>query len=88
MENTILELFHHIHHEGDTHKVHHCGGSHRDIDMKCDYNIKHCKCGKHRVDSLQIIGHDFVHNEFLVGDFKEVCPEGGWHIESGEIIKK
>ena len=87
MENRLLELFHHIHHDGGVHKVHHCGGEHSRISVKLDYNIEHCKCGKHKVDALQIIGHDFEHNEVLIGNFKESCPEGGWHIESGEVIK-
>jgi hypothetical protein len=46
MEN-ILYLFHHIHHSNDEHEVHHCGGKHRGLD----YKIRHCGCGKHRINA-------------------------------------
>jgi len=80
----LLALFHHVHHEKDYHEVHHCGGEHRKINPKLDYNIRHCRCNKHNIDRKQAIGHDFELNEILV-EFAEQCPEGGWHIESGMI---
>jgi len=81
----MLDLFHHIHHNSEGHVVHHCGGKHVEVDPKLDYNIEHCKCGKHRIDKKKVIGHDFSHNEVLV-EFFEKCPEGGWHIESGKKV--
>ena len=78
----ILDLFHHIHH--DTHVVHHCGGKHVEMNPKLDYNIGHCSCGKHRIDKQQAVGHDFDINEIKV-IFDELCPQGGWHVESGKI---
>lgn len=79
----ILYFFHHIHHLDGKHEVHHCGGQHRDLS----YNIKHCECGKHTINKREVKGHDFNENSVKV-KFYEKCPEGGWHIESGKIIKK
>ncbi|MFH1500505.1 MAG: hypothetical protein ABIE22_01005 [archaeon] len=76
----ILELFHHVHHENEGHKVHHCGGDHEDAQ----YSIEHCKCGKHKIDKKEAIGHDFEKKEVKV-EFSEECLEGGWHVESGVI---
>lgn len=77
MEN-ILYLFHHIHHSKNKHEVHHCGRKHKNLD----YTIKHCKCGKHRINRQIAIGHDF-NNKPIKIKFSEKCPNGGWHIESG-----
>ncbi|HAM88975.1 MAG: hypothetical protein US83_C0002G0075 [Candidatus Falkowbacteria bacterium GW2011_GWC2_38_22] len=92
----IISLFHHIHHHGDDHKVHHCGGRHVVIDKKLDYNIWHCACGKHCIDKQIAIGHatdsDLNSVEVKI-KFQEYCPEsywrveGGWHIESGRKIE-
>lgn len=81
----IIEMFHHIHHMGDEHIVHHCGGRHAEGNPKLDYQIKHCGCGKHCINKSEAIGHDSEKKEILV-EFTECCPEGGWHIESGVII--
>ncbi|MFA5985993.1 MAG: hypothetical protein WC819_01430 [Parcubacteria group bacterium] len=85
----ILSLFHHIHHEGDVHNVHHCGGKHQAIDPKVNYVIEHCSCGKHAINKQTAIGH--ATNEFLTPvtcmiTFTEKCPDGGWHIESGVVM--
>ena len=79
----VLELFHHIHHFDGKHEVHHCGGNHPGLN----YTINHCKCGKHHIDKEIAKGHDWNMNEQLV-KFKEKCPQGGWHVESGIFIKK
>jgi hypothetical protein len=86
----ILSLFHHTHHKDGEHKVHHCGGKHREVNSKLDYTIKHCSCGKHSIDKEIALGH--VTNKFLEAKeldikFLEKCPKGGWHIESGILIK-
>jgi len=78
----ILYLFHHIHHEGKKHEVHHCGGEHRGLN----YKIEHCKCGKHSINKKEAKGHDFNNNLVKV-KFFEKCSSGEWHIESGRIIK-
>lgn len=77
----IEYLFHHIHHNKGKHEVHHCGGRHKDLD----YTIKHCKCDLHSINKKQGIGHDF--DKPIKVKFFEKCPQGGWHIESGKIIK-
>ena len=85
----VVSLFHHIHHEGKKageHKVHHCGGDHVKINPKLNYTITHCKCGKHKIDVKEAIGHDPMSEEVVIV-FEENCPEGGWHIESGRIKK-
>lgn len=84
--NDIIFLFHHIHHDANEHRVHHCGGKHKDIDPKVDYTISHCLCGKHSINKEMAIGHAV--NEQLTAcevkvKFLEKCPHGGWHIESG-----
>ncbi|HCP08353.1 MAG TPA: hypothetical protein DIT25_00960 [Candidatus Moranbacteria bacterium] len=82
----ILFLFHHIHHEADSHKVHHCGGKHRKIDPEVDYEIFHCSCGKHSINKQSAIGHatnEKLESISLSINFREKCPDGGWHIESG-----
>ncbi len=81
----ILSLFHHIHHNNGEHIVHHCGGKHAEIDPKLTYNISHCSCDKHKINQKIAIGHDFDMNTIRI-EFKEKCPEGGWHLESGKII--
>ncbi len=84
-----LSLFHHIHHEGKKvieHKVHHCGGDHVKIDSSLTYTITHCKCGKHKIDVKEALGHDPRSEEVIIV-FEENCPEGGWQIESGKIKK-
>ena len=82
----VVSLFHHIHHKGEKveHKVHHCGGEHVKINPKLNYTITHCKCGKHKIDVKEATGHDNMSKEVVIV-FKENCPEGGWHIESGRI---
>jgi len=65
--------------------VHHCGGLHEGID----FTIKHCSCGKHSIDKETEIGHAADENLELKDvkvRFTEKCPDGGWHIESGERI--
>ncbi len=88
-KNEILSLFHHIHHFNSKHEVHHCGGKHVVGDPKLNYKIKHCKCGKHSIDKKSVLGHSTDEKlqpvEAMV-EFIEICPDGGWHIESG--IKK
>ena len=89
-EKEILSLFHHIHHFDNKHEVHHCGGEHAKIDPKVDYRIKHCNCGKHSIDKQIATGHATGSdlNSFEVKiEFKEVCPGGGWHLESGIKLK-
>lgn len=89
--NEIISLFHHIHHEDGEHEVHHCGGDHVRVDAAVDYNIEHCGCGKHTIDKQIATGHDLDKKlELLEVDiqFKEKCPDGGWHIESGEKAPK
>ena len=86
MEN-ILYLFHHIHHGKDSHAVHHCGGEHKKIDPSVDYMIEHCSCSKHRIDRETAIGHATGENIEIIDiniRFTEKCPDGGWHVESGE----
>jgi len=86
----ILDLFHHIHHKRGRHKVHHCGDTHIRINPKLDYFIKHCSCGKHSINKRTVIGHTINENLELVEikiKFKEKCPKGGWHIESGVRAK-
>ena len=80
-EKILIEsLFHHIHHNNEQHKVHHCGGNHKELD----YTIEHCKCGKHKIDKQEAIGHDSNNGEVKV-KFIENCPEGGWHVEKGVV---
>lgn len=31
-KDNIIYLFHHIHHDSDVHRVHHCGGNHKGVD--------------------------------------------------------
>jgi len=70
--------------------VHHCGGEHEKNDPTVNYNIKHCLCGKHQIDKEEAFGHTVSENNLeskpIKIKFKEACPEGGWHIESGGII--
>ena len=88
-KNEILSLFHHIHHDDNGHKVHHCGGDHISVDQKLDYTIKHCSCGKHSINKETAVGHATDINikpvEIKI-KFLERCPDGGWHIESGNPI--
>jgi len=86
MQDSLLFLFHHIHHKEDGHEVHHCGGTH----PNSNYTIGHCGCGKHKIDKEEATGHAAA-NETLEPfevkvKFTETCPEGGWHIESGVKI--
>ncbi len=82
----VLTLFHHIHHLNNCHIVHHCGGNHSKINVKVNYNIKHCNCNKHNIDKSEAIGHDSRNKEILI-EFIEQCPEGGWHIEGGITVE-
>ncbi len=82
----ILYLFHHIHHKGQNHAVHHCGGTHGKIDADVDYSIQHCSCGKHSINKKFVVGHGTGENFDTIKieiKFLEKCPDGGWHIESG-----
>lgn len=88
--DNILHLFHHIHHkkEGKTivHEVHHCGGDHIKVDPKLNYSIKHCPCGRHSISKEIAIGHATGGNlkpKEVKIKFREKCPDGGWHIETG-----
>ena len=88
--DSLLSLFHHLHHEGKPpkHETHHCGGDHPDPEI--DYTIEHCPCGLHTIDKPEAVGHatrgDLDLLEVTV-EFKEKCPDGGWHIESGKLTK-
>lgn len=85
--DSLLSLFHHLHHTPKGHKVHHCGGDHVQIDSNLDYTIRHCACGKHRINKKKAVGHATGSKGELIEirfQFKEVCPEGGWHLESGK----
>jgi len=87
-QDRLLNLFHHIHHVNGEHKVHHCGGAHKDIDPTVDYTIEHCGCGKHKIDKQEAVGHASDANLDLFDvrvTFTEPCPEGGWHVESGDV---
>lgn len=86
---SVLYLFHHIHHENKKHIVHHCGGQHKNIDKKLDYSIKHCLCRKHSINRKSAFGHNInidLNNKLVKIAFSEKCPYGGWHIESGKVI--
>jgi hypothetical protein len=85
----LLSLFHHLHHKDEdgeiVHEIHHCGGKHKDLP----YTISHCKCGKHRIDMQEAEGHGTETGTDLLPlnvKFSQECPEGGWHIESGEVV--
>ncbi len=81
----LTELFHHIHHNHENHKVHHCGGKHTGVD----YEIEHCSCGFHRIDK-QVATGDTIDKKLqkrkVAIRFTKKCPDGGWHIESGEVL--
>ncbi len=80
--NGLLGMFHHVHHSGTAHRVHHCGNGHDDAD----YKIEHCTCGKHRIDKEKVTTEKHSPNEFQIDIFfNSECPDGGWHIESGEV---
>jgi len=85
-KENLIYLFHHIHHEAGEHKVHHCGGQHQSKNPKLDYEIRHCQCGLHRINKKTAIGHG-TNQEEIEAEFLEQCPEGGWHIESGQVLK-
>lgn len=96
----VRSLFHHIHHEkGDAgvlnHEIHHCGGKHKDLP----YTVEHCSCGKHRINRKKAVGHGTEEVQNRKGEetldllevqmtFTERCPDGGWHLESGKVLKK
>jgi len=84
-EANILYLFHHLHHSSDIHEVHHCGEKH----PATDYTINHCSCGLHRIDK-QIANGDTIDENLnkrkVLIKFTEKCPQGGWHIESGQVL--
>lgn len=89
--NSLLNLFHHIHHEENEHKVHHCGGKHVLVDPTVDYSIHHCSCQKHSIDKQKATGHatdQYLNSLPIAIEFNELCPEGGWHIESGVQTKE
>lgn len=74
----LLSLFHHIHHENGKHEVHHCGGLH----AASEYTIAHCSCSLHSVNRQIVVGHASVR---VAVRFTEICPDGGWHMESGIV---
>lgn len=79
-------LFHHVHHDGEIHKVHHCGGDH-DVG----YEIHHCRCGKHAINKEVVCTLQHSANEFPICiQFTECCEleRDRWHIESGVKISK
>jgi len=79
-------LFHHIHHDDNEHRIHHCGGDHEKINPELSYEISHCACGKHKINKENVVGHTINEHLELVKikiRFIEKCPESGWHIESG-----
>lgn len=87
--SNIIHLFHHIHHYDGEHKVHHCGGEHKTVDPTVNYTIHHCPCGLHSIDQEMAVGHGVdanLENIEIKVVFKEKCPHGGWHLESGEKI--
>lgn len=84
-----MYLFHHIHHQDGAEIVHHCGRAHSTEESGLDYIITHCSCQKHSINRESAIGHAYnekVELILVVVKFKEVCPDGGWHIESGEVV--
>jgi len=83
-KENLIYLFHHIHHKAGEHKVHHCGGQHQAVSPELDYDIWHCACGLHRINKQIAIGHGTNQEEIKI-EFTESCPEGGWHIESGQV---
>lgn len=90
MTEEILFLFHHIHHLKSKHEVHHCGDKHRNVNAKLNYVIRHCPCGKHSINRKQAIGHATTEESQPIEikvKFTERCPQGGWHLESGEPAK-
>jgi hypothetical protein len=84
-KENIIYLFHHIHHESGRHQIHHCGGKHEGVD----YEIRHCSCGLHRIDK-QVATGDTIDEKLtekkVLIKFKEKCPDGGWHLESGQLV--
>lgn len=84
-EENMSYLFHHIHHDSGVHEVHHCGGKHTGVD----YEINHCSCGLHRINKQVATGDtidESLNKKELKIKFTEKCPDGGWHIESGQTI--
>jgi len=84
-EDNLIYLFHHIHHNSDNHKVHHCGGKHNEVG----YEIKHCSCGQHRINKRLATGDTIdvkLDKIKIIVEFTEECPDGGWHLESGQTI--
>lgn len=83
-EDNLIYLFHHIHHSAKGHRVHHCGGKHKETD----YEIKHCSCGLHSINKRIAVG-DTINAKLdkikVTVEFTEKCPDGGWHLESGKI---
>ena len=83
--DNIIYLFHHIHHRSNDHEVHHCGGEHNGVD----YEINHCSCGLHRINKEIATGDiidDKLNQAKITIRFTNKCPEGGWHIESGQTL--
>jgi len=82
-ENLIC-LFHHTHHQDREHEAHHCGGRHKGVG----YKIRHCVCGLHSINKQTAIGdtiNEKLEKKKIKITFTKVCPEGGWHIESGKL---
>lgn len=78
----ILYQFHHIHHDGENHEVHHCFGEHCSEGWK----IQHCIHGKHsiNVDKVDVISEDFD-RKLLTFSFREHCDKNSYHIESAVV---
>jgi len=83
----VAQHFHHFHREESPPAVEHCGGpAHRARFPELDYEIRHCPCGRHAIDSRLAIGHD-EDLRALVWKFSEPCPAvpGAYHLESGLV---
>lgn len=78
MRELILQYFHKVRHSRKKHEVHHYG-------KESGYNVEHCECGKHSCDR-ELITVPAEKNIISI-KLNERCPYGGWHLESGEIIK-
>ena len=83
-KDNLIYLFHHIHHNSSGHETHHCGGKHEGVN----YEIWHCSCGLHCINR-QLATGDTIDEKLtekkVAIKFTEECPEGGWHLESGQL---
>jgi hypothetical protein len=51
-----------------------------------DCLIRHCSCGKHCINTSTATGIDSTGGECIV-EFTEICPDGGFHVETGKENK-